>query len=118
MPDTDSKKQQRLEKKTSGETSSKPTEMIEGKEMPPWPGVKRVTAKCVILYDNNGSYIIHGTSKDGTADLFKAVSSLWTFDPKSEAAQYFECEIEVPDLDYIQRPKVLPAGGTTQAFED
>lgn len=64
-------------------------ELVSSTDMP---------VRVVILYNDKGDYVIHGSNVGTPADLFKAVSALWFFDPSKEGVHYAEFELDVPPL--------------------
>ena len=60
--------------------------------------MKTILVKAVILTDGD-KYIIHGTGEQSAAELFKAVSPLWNFDPSIETAHYVELSVQLPEFE-------------------
>jgi len=72
------------------------------------PVTQVVLVKAVIVYDDDGNCMIHGSSKDEPEVLFKEIApDLWTFNPLKEAVHAIELEFEVPRVDSAMKPKVL-----------
>lgn len=72
------------------------------------PLTQVVVVKALIVYDDQGNYFIHGTSKDEASTMFKSmVPAMWDFDPAKELVQEIIIDLELPRVDGIMKPKVL-----------
>jgi len=56
-----------------------------------------LTVKAVVLVDDKGGYMIHGSDAETSLEMFKAMQPIWSFDPATERAHYVEIEIMLPD---------------------
>lgn len=56
-----------------------------------------LTVKAVVLVDDKGGYMIHGSNVETSLEMFKAMQPIWSFDPASEKAHYVEIDIMLPD---------------------
>lgn len=72
----------------------------------PWYGYQPFTLKFVVIFDDYGNYTIHGNSTQNSGEMFKAMSPLWDFDPKTEMAQFMEIEAKLPRISKIKKPYV------------
>ena len=60
------------------------------------PLYRDVKLNVVIVYDDEGNYVVHGNNTGTPAELFKAVGPLWAFDPSSEHVIYRELDLTIP----------------------
>ncbi len=72
-------------------------------------GYKTIKVRAVIAFDNEGNYLIHGSNDESFQDMAKAIAPIWVFDPANEMIQHIEFEMEVPDLDIVNRPRIKNA---------
>lgn len=73
-------------------------------------GSKRIniTAKAVIIYDDQGNYLIHG-SNDGTPeDFFKKMQPLWDLNPAIETARYVTFQLSLPEIALLPKVRIYP----------
>jgi len=82
-------------------------ELVEQNAQPVVPLTQVILVKAVIVYDDQGSYFIHGTSKDDASTMFKAMAPIWGFDPSKELAHEIELELEVATIAGMIKPRVV-----------
>lgn len=70
----------------------------------PPPGYREVLVKAVIAFDDNGSYLIHGSSDEEVPAMAKAIQPLWNHDPSQEAVQYVEMKMWLPIISEMRKP--------------
>jgi hypothetical protein len=63
--------------------------------------MRNLTIKAVVITDGD-NYFIHGSNTETSAEMFKAMSPIWKFDPSTETAHFVEIEITLPELENVQ----------------
>lgn len=59
-------------------------------------GYKDLTIKFIIIYDDEGNYVIHGQSNVSVEEMFSAMKPLWNLDPSKETVNYIELNTKIP----------------------
>jgi hypothetical protein len=73
-------------------------EIVEAAGVKDGSNRKNFMVQAVIIYDDKGNYLIHG-SNDGTpADLLKKMQPLWDINPLTETARYVTFQMSVPEV--------------------
>ena len=72
---------------------------------------RNLTVRAVIIYDDNGNYVIHGSSTGTPSDLYKAVAPLWDFNPCNETIRYVEIPMAVPAVEAAEQVRVYGTHG-------
>jgi hypothetical protein len=62
--------------------------------------------KLVLIYDEEGNYIVHGCNSESPQDMFTAVSGLWPLDPQKETVRFLETTLIVPKLSALPKIRV------------
>jgi hypothetical protein len=70
------------------------------------PSVTEVLLKFIVVFDDNGDYMIHGSSNEAPEEMFKAIAPIWQFDPSKESVRYVTMEAKLP-LHGSQRSIIL-----------
>lgn len=55
------------------------------------------------------NYFIHGTNTEQSAEMFKAMQAIWSFDPSTETAHFVELEVSLPEFE----DRVTPVDDTS-----
>lgn len=75
-------------------------------------GYKTILVKAVIAFDNEGNYLIHGSSDETYAQMRKAIEPIWDLNPETEMMQVVEFEMQVPDLEIVNKPRIKNANNS------
>ena len=66
-----------------------------------------ILIKAVIIFDDDGNYLIHGTNKEDAATMFKTMAPIWNLDPTSEMAQTIIFDVMLPKITAVVKPRAL-----------
>lgn len=72
-------------------------------------GFKTVKVKAVVAFDNEGNFVIHGSSDQDYKQMRAAIATIWEHDPENELIQTIEFDMRLPDLDLILKPQIKNA---------
>lgn len=64
----------------------------------------QMPVKMVLIYNDNGDYIIHGCNSESPQAMFKALTGLWPLDPAVESVRFLELTLTVPEI--AKLPKI------------
>jgi hypothetical protein len=63
----------------------------------------------VVIITDGERYIVHGCDDQTPPELFKAVTTLWEFDPSKESVHYTGLMVDIPEKESV--PQVLFKAG-------